>query len=96
MAIYLGNLTTKQIENRLGITLTDKERAELDSFHEDTCDKVHNRDCWHCYDLPFVIACGSYEAAVRVRDIFEKYAGQMNGQLQISGDWDGAPGRRTT
>ena len=91
MAIYLGNLTTEQIAKRLGIELTPEEKAELDSFHEDTTEKVRNRFCWHCYDIPFVIACGNYEAAVRVRDIFQKYEVDMNGQLQISGDWDGSP-----
>lgn len=91
MAIYLGNLSVKQIEARLGITLTDQERDELEAIREQTTEKVHGRDVWHCYDIPFVIVCGSYEVCVKIRDIMSPYAGQMKGELQIAGDWDGAP-----
>lgn len=88
MAIYLGNMSTEQIEARLGIELTEQERAELELKREPNTDKVHGRNVWHCYDIPFVIACGSYETAVRLRDIYEQYAGKMKCPLQISGDWD--------
>lgn len=88
MAIYLGNLTTKQIENRLGIELTQAERSELDALREETTSRVHGRDVWHCYDIPFVIVCGSYGVCTKIRDIMSAYADRMKGTLQIAGDWD--------
>ncbi len=91
MSIYLGNLSTKDIESRLGIRITDEEREACEAMREQNTSKVHNKDVWHAYDIPFVIACGSYEVALKLRDIFGPYSGQMKGQLQISGDWDGAP-----
>lgn len=91
MVIYLGDLSTRDIENRLGIQLTEEDREACENLREHNTSKVHNNDVWHCFDIPFVIACGSYETALKLRDIFQPYAGRMKGQLQISGDWDGAP-----
>ena len=91
MGIYLGNLSTNEIEGRLGIKLTDKERAELDALREQDTRKVRGRNVWHCYDIPFLIVCGSYEVAVKLRDVYGRYSSQMTGQLQIAGAWDGAP-----
>ena len=87
MNIYLGNLTTKQIEERLEITLTDDERKELEECRENTCDKVAGNDVWHCYDLPFEMVCGSPKVADKVYKILSPYSDKMRGQLRVSADY---------
>ena len=82
MAVYLGNLSTEQIAERLSIKMTDEDITEMESF------RCHEADVkmgsWHCFDIPFVCACGGMEAAIKVRDIMQKYSSDMKGQFQIS------------
>ena len=82
MAIYLGNLSAKQIAERLSIKMTDEDIAEMEGF------RCHEADVkmgsWHCFDIPFVCACGGIEAAIKERDIMQKYSGDMKGRFQIS------------
>lgn len=91
MAIYLGNLDVTQIENRLGVKLSEDDRKKLEELRINHTDEIHNAHGWHCYDIPFVIACGCYEVALMWRDILTPHAAAMKGTAQISGDWDGAP-----
>lgn len=82
MAVYLGNLSTEQIAERLSIKMSDADIAEMESF------RCHEADVkmgsWHCFDIPFTCACGGMNAAMKVRDIMQKYSGDMKGQFQIS------------
>ena len=87
MSIFLGNLTVSQMENRLGIKLTDEERTELESCHEDTCDKVQGNDVWHCYDIPFEMVVGSKTVADKVYKILFPYSSEMKYQLRVSADY---------
>lgn len=84
MGIYLGNLSTEEIEKRIGITLSKQEREELEAMREQNTAKVHGRDVWHCYDIPFELVCGTYDAAKRVWDIFVPHVDEMTGRLNIS------------
>jgi hypothetical protein len=85
MAIYLGNLTTSEMESRLGISLTTEDREKLESIRSNTA-KVTNTDKWHCFDIPFVLVCGNYDTAVLVHSILEPYSGDMNQKLKIALD----------
>lgn len=87
MGIYLGNLTTKQMEKRLGIELTDQERSELDACREETCDKVAGNDVWHCYDLPFEMVVGSRAMADKVLEILGPYSAKMVCSLRVSANY---------
>ena len=82
MGIYLGNLSAKQIADRLSIKMTDEEIAEMESFRCHEADVKMGR--WHCFDIPFTCACGCMEAAIKVIDIMQKYSSDMKGQFQIS------------
>ena len=83
MSICLGNLSVEEIQKRLGITLTESEQNKLSSKRQEVATNIA-RDKWHCFDLPFTIACGSYDTAVFVKDILEPYAKEMKTQVQIS------------
>lgn len=83
MAIYLGNLTVRDIEQRLGITLPVGDAQTLSNCRQDNA-KVSDASKWHCFDIPFTIVCGSMETAVKVRDILAPHADKMKCPLQIS------------
>lgn len=83
MGIMLGNLTVNQIETRLQITLSDHDREALSKIRQNDAQNIAP-GTWHCFDIPFVLVCGDYNAAVTVRDILTPYSGQMKGQLQIA------------
>lgn len=85
MNVMLGNLTVKQIEERLGIKLTDTERELLNNTHQSKAENI-KEDKWHCFDLPFTILCGSMDTAIKVRDILSPYSSSMHGQIQIAID----------
>jgi len=87
MPIYLGNLSVAQIEERLGIELTEAERSELTSARQEAVlDVALAPDKWHCYDLPFTIVCGSREMATKVCGILSPYSSQMKCRLQVGID----------
>ena len=83
MSIMLGNLTTKQIEDRLGIALTDTEREALNSMHQSKAEGIQ-KDKWHCFDMPFTLLCGSRETAQSVYAVLRPYSNSMKCQIQIA------------
>lgn len=85
MGILLGNLNTKQIQQRLGITLPEEDVSTLDSMRQEKAENIAS-DKWHCFDIPFTMVCGSMEAATKVYEILKPYSSQMNEPLQISID----------
>lgn len=85
MPIYLGNMTVRQIEERLGITLDAEASEFLARTRQDIASNLAP-DKWHCYDLPFIIACGSREMATKVMEILRPYSEQMKVPIQIGVD----------
>ena len=83
MNLYLGNLSVKDIERRLQITLTDDERKTLTDMREQNASNIP-ADKWHCFDIPFTLACGSMETAIIIRDILQPHSSQMKVQLELS------------
>ena len=83
MSIMLGDLDVSNIEKRLGITLEDNDRETLISMRQHDAQNIQPGK-WHCFDIPFTCACGGMEAAIKVRDIMQKYSSDMKGQFQIS------------
>lgn len=82
MDIYLGNLSVKQMEKRLGIILKDEDVKVLNSMREDNAQNIAD-DKWHCFDIPFAIRCGSMDAAIIVRDILSPYSDKMKCKFNI-------------
>jgi len=81
MIIQLGNLSTKEICERLQITLTDQEIESLESIRSELAEVSRGR--WHGFDMPFVIYCGDMETAVIVRDTYAPYSSKMVARLRI-------------
>ncbi len=82
MGIYLGNLSVKQMQDRLGITLTEQDFNDLNNMRECVIDNV-SADQMHIYDIPFMVYCGSYDTAVKVKDILIPYGKDMAGTISI-------------
>ncbi len=85
MAIYLGNLSTNQIQERLGIALTLDEITELNQSRQQDAANIAP-DKWHSFDIPLVIACGSMDMAVKVRDMLAPHSRAMKEPIQIAID----------
>ena len=85
MSIYLGNLTIEQIERRLGIEFSEAERGELKSTRQENASNISS-DKWHCFDIPFMIVCGSYAFAERLKEILTPYASKMKGSISVGVD----------
>ena len=82
MGIYLGNLSAKQIADRLSIKMTDEDITEMERFRCHEADVKMGR--WHCFDIPFMVLCGDIETCQTVCEILRPYSGVMKGQLCIS------------
>lgn len=80
MAIYLGNLTVKELEDKHSFTLSDEERATLESMRQDKAENVKS-DKFHVFDIPRVIACGSKDTAIKVYEILKQYS--IKGHIEI-------------
>ena len=84
MIIMLGNLSVDQIEKRLGIELTAEEKETLNSTRQLAVNDTPIADnCWHCFDIPFMIQCGTKATCFKIMDILKPYVPQMHGQIQV-------------
>ncbi len=82
MSIMLGNLSVKQITERLGIEITEDERKALEDSRQENAQNIAP-DKWHGFDIPFMIVCGSRDAAVKVMEILKPYSNKMRCPIQI-------------
>lgn len=70
--MMLGNLSLEQIEARLHIVLTEKDKKELTDTWQQKAE--HIRDgMWHCFDLPFIMVCGDIRTAEKMKNLFTSY-----------------------
>lgn len=83
MSIFLGNMQADEIQKRLGITLAKEEKNKLNSHIQQSASNIAKDKC-HCFDIPFVIVCGSYDVAVLINEILSPYSNDMKTQIQIS------------
>lgn len=72
MGIMLGNQTPDQIARRLKIELSEEHKKELTESWQQRAENIE-MDKWHCFDIPFMMVCGSRETAEKFRDLFLTY-----------------------
>ena len=72
--IYLGNLSPKEIESRLGITFSQEDKDFLTLHRQE---KINNTPLgegkWHCYDIPFMVMCDTAQTAKTMSALFTQY-----------------------
>lgn len=84
MSIMLGNLSVEQMENRLGIALSDEHRRILEDSRQERVNGVPLEDgSWHCFDIPFMMVCDTKTTAIKLRDIIKPYLIEKNSVFQI-------------
>ena len=72
--VYFGNLSVNDLESRLGIQISNKDKCFLESVWVDkTADVRYNTGTIHIYDLPFCIQC-SKDIFTKVKNIMQKYS----------------------
>jgi len=79
----LGNLTVKDIEERLDITLSEEDRAALGAIRCNSANDIP-ADGWHCFDIPFMILCGSMKTHSEVCRILSPYSSMMTGNIKVA------------
>lgn len=84
MNVMLGNLSAKQMCERLGIEYTDAI-TEMEKYREEKCDLVSNNNVWHCYDMPFYIQVGTQEMADKWCELLSPVSHKMKDQISIGG-----------
>lgn len=84
MNIMFGNLSAKQICERLCIEYTDAI-AEMEKYRENKCDSVANNNVWHCYDLPLYIQVGTQEMADKWHKLLSPVSHKMKDSIRIGG-----------
>ena len=84
MGIRLGNLTVKEIEERCEIVLSEEDRHFLEQSRQENVSIPIEANKWHCFDMPFLVCCGSKTFATVIYERLRNY--EIKGQLGIG--WD--------
>jgi hypothetical protein len=84
MKIMFGNLSAKQMCERLGIDYTN-EIAEMEKYREEVCNKVDGNNVWHCYDIPLYIEVGTEEMADKWCELLSPVSHKMKDIIGIGG-----------
>lgn len=82
-AIMLGNLSIKQIEDRLGIQFPEDIKEFMNSTHESNASNIP-KGKWHCFDIPFNLVCGDIDTATKIFKSVESKSSECKCQLQFS------------
>ena len=83
MNIYLGNLSTEEIEKRLGITFPDELKQFMNENHQAEAENIKPGK-WHCFDIPFDLHCGSSDVAYKIYNALKSQSHLCKEKLQIS------------
>jgi hypothetical protein len=83
MNIMLGNLSVRDIETRLGIAFSENLKKVLEKTYQCNATNITENE-WHCFDLPFVLVCGSMSLAQTIYDELKDQQGDMKEPLQIA------------
>ena len=83
MNIMLGDLSVKQIEERLGIEFPGETRDFMNNSHQSGASKIQPGK-WHCFDLPFNMVCGDYDTAKKIYESVKDKSEQCKTSLQFS------------
>ena len=79
----LGNLSIKQIEERLGIQFPEEIRELMKKTHEPNATNIP-KGKWHCFDMPFNLVCGDIEIAKTIFNSVKDKSNECKCTLQFS------------
>lgn len=81
MRIYLGNLLVEQIEKEYGVEFSTEDKEWLKTHRQENVSIPLEKDKWHCFDMPRVIATGSEEFRNELYHRLKNYS--FKGQIGI-------------
>lgn len=83
MSIMLGNLSVKQIEERLGIEFPEDIRVFMKKSH---CSSANNipKGKWHCFDMPFQLVSGDLGTATKIYESVKDKSSECKAVLSFS------------
>lgn len=79
----LGNLTVEQIEQRSGVTFNDELKELLGRTHQPSASNIKDGK-WHCFDVPFTMACGGAALAKEICSHLESESKNFKEPLRIA------------
>ncbi len=80
----LGNLSVKQMENRMGIEFPAELKEVLSKYRQENVSVDMKEGFWHCFDLPFTMVCGGGDLAQLVYDHLKPIADKITTPLQVA------------
>lgn len=83
MPIYLGNLSVDDIELRTQVKFPTDLVEYLNKNRQQDAGHLQ-KDKWHCFDIPFVLACENIEMAKEIYMHLETMSDSFKEPLQIS------------
>ena len=83
MAIMLGDLSLKQMGDRLGVKIPEPFRTKFDKKHQDKAKNIQVGE-WHCFDIPFNLICGDIKIAQSFYGVMKEFASDVKEQLYVS------------
>lgn len=81
MGILLGNLTIRDLEEKHSFTLSDDDRATLESMRQDSAQKIENGK-FHIFNMPRSIVCSDSNTCQKVYNILKEY--KIKGQVGLT------------
>lgn len=82
--LMFGNLSAKQMCERLGIEYTEAI-AEMEKYREETCSRVVGNNVWHCYDKPLYLQVGTDEMVDKWCSLLAPVSGKMIEEIRVGG-----------
>jgi hypothetical protein len=83
MAIYLGNLSVNEIENRVGVKFSNEAVERLTLTRQERAKNIGENE-WHCFDIPFMLVCGSTEFAREIFGLIGQHADDFKTPMEMS------------
>ena len=85
MSIYLGNLSIERMEEQMGIKFPEPFRTEFGKTRQHSADTSKlAKNGWHCFDMPFVLVCGSRKFAQNIANELKPLVPDITTPLQVT------------
>ncbi len=80
--MLLGNLSVEQIEKEYGVEFSTEDKEWLKTHRQTNVSIPLEKDKWHCFDIPRVIATDSEEFRDELYHMLSKY--DFKGKIMIA------------
>ena len=82
MSLFLGNLSTEEIETRSGVKFPKALKDFMKSRRQEKASHIESGK-WHGFDAPFAIVCGDRATAEKIFSYLSPFSKDFKEALQI-------------